>query len=280
MALSKNSLTDCQYTIALKNNTNTGSTDGPTTRGTIIMMTLLTMGASSAKLAKGQGEQGYMTAVLYLKPADSSGLGVNLCPAASMGCRAGCLNTAGRGADYMVDANGVNTVQRARQQRTELYVRDRAAFMALLYKEITAFMKKAQKAGMRPAIRLNGTSDIDWTEVYREFPDVQFYEYTKRPDLALRLRELPNVSVTFSMSEVNERIALRMLGKGINVAAVFGVTRGRALPVEYLGAAVLDGDTTDNRFLDPVGGYVIGLRAKGKAIRDTSGFVRRCNSVA
>lgn len=236
---------------------------------------LLTMGSSSAKLAKGQGEQGYVTAVLYLKPASSSNLGVNLCPAASAGCKAGCLNTAGRGADYMVNSDGVNTVQQARQRRTELYVNDRSAFMTQLVTEITAFQKKAKRRGMLPAIRLNGTSDIDWTSVYTAFPDIQFYEYTKRPDMAMQISQLQNVSVTFSLSEVNERIAIRMLGKGINVAAVFGTKRGRDLPPSFHGFPIIDGDKTDNRFLDPIGGIVVGLRAKGKAIKDNSGFVRQ-----
>jgi len=236
---------------------------------------LLTMGLSSAKLAKGQGEKGYITAVLYLKPASSSGLGVNLCPAASAGCKAGCLNTAGRGASWMVNADGINTVQQARQLRTELFVNQRAMFMSQLVTEIEAFQKKANKQGMLPAIRLNGTSDVDWTDIYKQFPDIQFYEYTKRPDLAMQLSQLPNVSVTFSLSEVNERIAIRMLGKGINVAAVFGTKRGRDLPSSFHGFPIIDGDKTDNRFLDPIGGIVVGLRAKGKAIKDTSGFVRQ-----
>jgi hypothetical protein len=244
------------------------------------MVTLLTKGDASAKLAKGQGEQNYLTAVLYLKPADSSGIaGVNLCPAASAGCKAGCLNTAGRGADHMKDKKtGVNLVQRARQERTELLIRNPAAFHDQLKREIRAFVAHCNKKGMKPAIRLNGTSDINWTDVYREFPDVQFYEYTKRPDLAIKLSLLPNVSVTFSLSEVNFPVAIRMLGMGINVAVVFSAKRGKPLPTDYHYYRVIDGDLTDNRFLDPTDareGYVIGLRAKGKAIKDTSGFVQQ-----
>jgi hypothetical protein len=34
-----------------------------------------------------------------------------------------------------------------------------------------------------------------------------------------------------------------------------------------------DGDDTDVRFQDPKGGFVIGLRAKGPARADRSGFV-------
>jgi hypothetical protein len=36
---------------------------------------------------------------------------------------------------------------------------------------------------------------------------------------------------------------------------------------------VFDGDTTDLRFLDPVG-VVVGVRAKGDAKKDDSGFVQ------
>jgi len=91
---------------------------------------------------------------------------------------------------------------------------------------------------------------------------------------------LPNVSVTFSLSENNTAMAGRMLACNINVAAVFNVKRGKQLPIDFLGAPVIDGDLSDNRFLDPVSttghGYVIGLRAKGKAMKDTSGFVQQC----
>lgn len=242
-------------------------------------MNLLTNGESSAKLAKGQGQAGYMTSVLYLKPADSSGLGINICPAASAGCRAACLNTAGRGADWMVDKRtGTNLVQAARQRRTEFLIRDRVGFVSQLRSEINKLIKRANRKGMKLAIRLNGTSDLDWSEIYTAYPDIQFYEYTKRPDLALKLRALKNVSVTFSLSEANLPVAVRLLERGINVAVVFDIKRGKSLPGEFHGYQVLDGDLSDNRFLDPIApkGFVVGLRAKGKAIRDTSGFVQSC----
>ena len=46
------------------------------------------------KTIKGQKYK-YMTAILYLAPARTSGF--NVCPLASAGCKASCLNTAGRG---------------------------------------------------------------------------------------------------------------------------------------------------------------------------------------
>jgi hypothetical protein len=48
---------------------------------------------ANPKTIKGQ-KQGYMTAVLYLAPANLSGWEV--CPMSTKGCRAACLNTAGR----------------------------------------------------------------------------------------------------------------------------------------------------------------------------------------
>jgi hypothetical protein len=36
---------------------------------------------------------------------------------------------------------------------------------------------------------------------------------------------------------------------------------------------VIDGDLSDLRFLDPSGGVIVGLKAKGKAKKDLSGFV-------
>ena len=54
------------------------------------------------------------------------------------------------------------------------------------------------------------------------------------------------------------------------------VYRNRALVERWLATddKTLDGDLTDMRFLDPQGGYVVALYAKGKAKRDTSGFVQ------
>jgi hypothetical protein len=44
------------------------------------------------------------------------------------------------------------------------------------------------------------------------------------------------------------------------------------LPETYFGKIVVNGDETDLRFLDPKG-VIVGLKAKGKAKKDTTGFV-------
>lgn len=248
------------------------------------MTKLLTI-AGNPKTDKGE-KLGYWTAVLHLAPARLSGFEV--CPAATEGCRRSCLNTAGRGGlakggklDYAAIVGGKrNAVQEARIARTRRLFTDRAGFMADLIKEIAAFVRKAEKAGLVPAVRLNGTSDIRWEagafhvegrSIMDHFPTVQFYDYTK---LANR-RNLPaNYHVTFSLADGNADKALQALANGLNVAAVFRSkeTRAAYMAQTFMGRPVIDGDETDLRFLDPKG-VIVGLFAKGDAKRDTSGFV-------
>ena len=241
---------------------------------------LLTRG--NPKTAKGE-KFGVLTAIMHLAPASVSGR--NVCPHATDGCRTACLNTAGRGG-IGLDADGLNIIQAARIQRTRWWQRDRATFMAALVAEVERFIGYAARHGLTPAIRLNGTSDLPWERfsvvrdgrsyphIFAAFPDVTFYDYTKWP---ARLRPLvpaiPNYSLTFSLAESNDLHALDALAHGMNVAAVFAVKRGAPLPSEYMGYPVIDGDESDLRFTDP-SGVVVGLRAKGRAIHDDSGFVR------
>jgi hypothetical protein len=113
------------------------------------------------------------------------------------------------------------------------------------------------------------------------FPRITFYDYTKWP---VRLRPLvaaiPNYSLTYSLAESNEERAADALEAGLNVAAVFAVKRGADLPAWHavggVLARVIDGDDSDLRFLDPCEdrGVIVGLRAKGRAMVDRTGFVR------
>lgn len=186
---------------------------------------------------------------------------------ASAGCRKACLNKAGMGA--------FSTVQAARIAKTRLYFEDRAAFMAQLVSEVRAFIRKAIKLGLIPVVRLNGTSDIPWERVPVEgkanimelFPSVQFYDYTKRHNR----RNLPaNYHLTFSLAEDNDSRAGAAATNGANIAVVF---RTDKFPTTFMGMPVVDGDADDLRFLDGRG-VVVGLKAKGPAKKDTSGFVR------
>jgi len=146
-------------------------------------------------------------------------------------------------------------------------------FLSTLSENIASLIAKSAKSKMRPAVRLNGTSDIAWERsgLMDKFPSVPFYDYTKNP---LRFAQflngkLPaNYRLTFSRSETNEAQCLEFLARGGNVSVVFR----KSLPKTWKGYPVVNGDETDLRFLDPKG-VVVGLVAKGKAKNDVSGFV-------
>jgi hypothetical protein len=223
---------------------------------------------SNAKTRKGDGSE-YVTAIMYLVPWKSAG--INTCPMAEQaGCIEGCLNSAGRGA--------FSNVQAGRARKTQWFATDRAEFMLQLYKDVQSFVRFCAKLGVQPCIRLNGTSDIRWelikvkgfADIFEAFPMVQFYDYTK---IANRKVSAPNYHLTWSYSGANDTYAKQHAiakANGMNIAVVFR-TKG-VIPKEFLGLPVIDGDKDDLRFLDPKG-VVVALYAKGKARKDTSGFV-------
>jgi hypothetical protein len=228
-------------------------------------MKLLT--TANNKIRKGE-KMGYMSFGVHLAPSNLSGF--NTCKDASKGCAAACLNTAGMGV--------YSGVQDARIKKTKLFFSDKQAFLFVLCKEIDSAIKKAIKQGMTPCFRLNLTSDLPWEKIkykgksiFEHFPAVQFYDYTKSPARmsSFLSGELPiNYHLTFSRSESNQKIVDSILASGGNVAVVF---RG-SLPEHWQGKQVIDGDQNDLRFLDKKN-VVVGLVEKGKAKKDSSGFV-------
>jgi len=219
---------------------------------------------------KGQ-KKGYLSSVLHLAPADLSGK--NTCPKATAGCMAACLNTAGRGGIFK-KGESTNVIQQARIRKTKQFFENRQEFLNELTTEIVKTIAKAEKQGLTPVFRLNGTSDISWEKyevtngknIFEMFPEVQFYDYTKV--YGRKVKHLKNYHLTFSKADGNDLDAGLAMGEGMNVAVVFR----DALPKTYRGRTVINGDETDLRFLDPKG-VVVGLKAKGKAKKDISGFV-------
>lgn len=169
----------------------------------------------------------------------------------------------------MVMPNAVN----ARAVRSRLLLDDRSGFLRQLHEELGRFIAAAARKGMRAAVRLDGTSDLGLARTLaEEFSSVQFYDYTKDVD---RMRAFlagqyaPNYYLTFSRSETNGATCLEILRAGGNVAVPFAT-----LPESFGGFPVIDGDVSDWRPSDPRG-VIVGLRAKGRARRDASGFVVR-----
>jgi hypothetical protein len=230
-------------------------------------MKLLSVG--NPKILKGM-KQGYMTYILHLAPADVSGY--NTCPKATAGCKAACLNTAGRGGMFK-KGETTNVIQKARIRKTKMFFENREAFLAILEDDIRKAIKQAEKKGLIPVFRLNGTSDIAWEKygIIQKFPNVQFYDYTKI--LGRKVNGLANYQLTFSAADGNDLDVRRAIKEGYNIATVFGIKKSQPMPETYEGMPVFNGDDSDLRFLDPKG-VVVGLYAKGKAKKDTSGFVK------
>lgn len=226
---------------------------------------------TNPKTIKGV-KYGFRTMILYMAPSNLSGY--QTCPMASLAqCENACLNTAGKGA--------MNSVQESRIRKTWLFMERRDAFMTQVVKEIRRNLAKSQKEGLTLLVRMNGTSDIRWESIpvtvdgvaYQNimavFPNVQFYDYTKLPNR----KGIPsNYDLTFSYSGTScwQKYVAQAKANGMRIAVVF---RSREeIPAQFLGMECVDGDDSDVRHLDPQG-VVVALYAKGKAKKDTSGFV-------
>ena len=224
-----------------------------------------------AKTVKGEA-LGFLTGILYLAPATTTKY--NTCSMAKVAqCDKACLYSAGRGA--------FNSVQQARIAKTIRFFEHREEFMFDLVHSISALVRKASKAGLKPLVRLNGTSDIRWEtvgftfagvqykNVFEFFPEVQFYDYTKDANR----KDIPeNYDLTFSYSGVAgyQTYVKKAALKGMRMAVVFRTED--SIPQTFKGIRVVSGDKSDVRHLDDQG-VIVGLYAKGAARKDTTGFV-------
>lgn len=229
------------------------------------MRTLLTAPTAQAKMSKSAKSGIYLPYILHLAPATASGY--QTCPKATEGCKTACLNTAGHGK--------FDSVQLARIERTKMFFENRVQFLRQLEAEIAKAERKAVKEGKQLTMRLNGTSDLRWEifkafngkTIFEAFPNVIFYDYTKIANR--KIEGITNYSLTFSSADGNDSDVATAIANGMNVAVVFR----KDLPSVWNGLPVIDGDVDDLRFLDPHQ-VVVGLRAKGKAKQDTTGFVK------
>ena len=225
---------------------------------------LLSEGSTNIKTAKNS----LKTYILYLAPANIVD-GLNLCPFASDGCKKACLYSAGRGK--------FSNVQLSRINKTKFWGYNREGFYIQLANELMNILDKTIKTGEKIAIRLNGTSDIDHLHLLQRYSGIDFldkfynnllfYDYTKNFN-HIRKYTGSTYKLTFSRSETNENDAYLTLQHGGNIAIVFK----DQLPEYWNGFPVINGDETDLRYFDPVN-VVIGLKAKGDAKKDKTGFV-------
>jgi hypothetical protein len=230
------------------------------------------LSTANPKIQKGT-KMGYLSFILHLAPADLSGR--ETCPKRTAGCTAACLNTAGRGGMFRKGEN-TNMIQKARIRKTNYFFNNREAFMDDLVGDIMRAVNYARKKGLIPVFRLNGTSDLSWEKyptrygaenIFTQFPTLQFYDYTKV--LGRKVKHIPNYHLTFSKADGNDSDVAEALLQGMSVVAVY----------DKIPEGTPSADETDLRFLDPKG-IMLGLKAKGRAKKDYSGFVIRLTETA
>lgn len=235
----------------------------------IIPKSLLSKGDTNSKTAKNS----LKTYILYLAPYNQNSKGINICPKASKGCAAACLFTAGRGR--------FDNVKNARINRTEYFLADKERFCLQLASELVKINNAAKKSSDLVAIRLNGTSDLDFIYLLKKYANLDpfslkqlvYYDYTKILGKVKKYMDETRYILTFSRAEDNHSEALEALQLGANISAVFN----GELPSKFCGAPVIDGDKSDIVMLYNRGA-VLGLRAKGTAKKDNSGFVIDINN--
>jgi hypothetical protein len=205
-------------------------------------MNLLTY--NNPKTLKGENF-GWMTGIISFLPGDLSGYEV--CGARTEHCFEHCLSHS----TYFMRFKANYA---ARLKRTKFFFENRQEFMNQLYKETEKFLKKAEKNNLKPCIRPNGGQDIWWeteTNYIQDFPQIQFYDYTKWP-VPKRLPGCPdNYYLLYSFNGVNKTACLHHLRGGINVAIPTNNKEEAAKVWLKRGFKSVDGDISDLRFLDP-----------------------------
>jgi hypothetical protein len=131
--------------------------------------------SANSKLRKLPGRAGQYRAIgLALAPANYSGR--ELCPWRTDGCTVACNG-------FWSGMNVTISTRQALIGRAILWNYHRDLFVRKLRLELDNFRKLCKRTGKIPAVRLNVSTDIVWErilpELFADFPDIQFYDYTK-----------------------------------------------------------------------------------------------------
>ncbi len=187
-----------------------------------------------------------------------------------------CLKTSGYGK--------FDNVAQGRQRKADYWHNDRAGFLDQLTTELRNFEALCTRTDVRPVVRLNVLSDIQWERhgIPQAFPKISFYDYTKQ---AQRIGKTPdNYRLMFSYSGAAKYRpqVQRALTTDAPISVVF-----TELPTDpnyrFLDRPVIDGDQSDLINLE-AGPVIVGLKYKRtKADADTvqqSDFVINPNIIA
>jgi hypothetical protein len=210
---------------------------------------------SSTKIAKGKKLK-INTAILYMQPADKVAV-KTLCAGADLfGCKKDCLVSSGQ--------LGKTPAQKAVTKRTLCYLLERSRFLQVLTGEI--YLHSANY-GDTLAVRLNGTTDIDFNSFIASMPSIRFYDYTK-VYFRVKSNKLNNYDLTFSGSANNAKtmaMTARAIKSGFKTVLAVNTaeTKGEyKMPDKLDLIPLINMDDTDARFLDPAGSVGV-LKRKG-----------------
>jgi hypothetical protein len=235
---------------------------------------LLSINSKLSKSIKLYGDS-ILTAGLFLAPHKLSGH--NVCPFAGQCSQACVMEFAGR--------QLTAPVRNAKLRRTNLYFDCRTEFFDQWYDDISRLLRKAEREEKTLYVRNNGASDLDFSKWAKEFPQVEFYDYTKRPDFIRRklCGAWPtNYALTYSYSErADMGLLVDYLESGGNVSVIFDTEYnpqahkiGKLPDFVELSKfdnkrfPIIDGDLHDLRHPRFDGrGRIIGLRFKGSRKR-------------
>jgi hypothetical protein len=217
---------------------------------------------SSSKIAKGK-KINLLTGILYLKPADMISTKTLCAGADAFGCKKECLESSGQ--------LGMRTGDNAKIKRTILFLLRERDFLEHMRAEILAHQKSAERKKQKFAVRLNGTSDIDFSNFIQSMPSTQFYDYTKIYQ-RVKNNTLKNYDLTFSGSANNPsvlKITARAIRAGFRTVLAMNTaeTKGEYKLPNKLGLIPLvNMDDTDARFLDDLN--ALGVLARKGSNKD------------
>ena len=215
---------------------------------------------SSYKVAKGKKLK-VVTAIQYL-PSDKMISSKTFCSNADRnGCSKDCLKDSGR--------LGMMSSQRAMISRGLFYLYMNASYERQLRYELD---KAYMTYGDDLAVRLNGTSDINYKDIIKDYPHIQFYDYTKNRNMMMKNKN-KNHHYTFSgsmFSDYSIKELKQAVKDKLNIALAFNTANSKQdklkIPSKLFGVELVSFDETDARFKDEDGsiGY---LTRKGSSIK-------------
>jgi len=203
-------------------------------------MKLLDTNNANTKIKKTQdafnkSETKIRLASMSLNPSNTA-----ICPMQDIAqCKAPCLNGAGM-------AKVFTSVKKARSAKTDFYLNDKENFIIQLKNELHNFETLCKKQNVKPYVRLNTISDIQWELkangcIPQSFPNIQFYDYTK---IAKRLGKTPdNYELMFSYSNAPDY--QQSVRKALKTDVPISVVFFGDMPTHFMGKEVINGDESD-----------------------------------